>query len=496
MLCGCLEPLVSSAPGNHGGGMGGSYPGRRQDGPFVPTGGNAVAAFDPNTHGNASGPMGQMVAVTVPPGIFPGQSLQVASPDGSGRLVQAVVPAGAVPGSTFMVQFPPNTTVPQPHAIAKPCGMEPPQPIFQQPLAASAGVATAGTELPTATAVPVPPVGKESASPMAYHGNYNDVAVLQPPDTTPPSSSSAPSPPPGEKLIMVEVPPGTFPGTPLHVQVPGENRTIMATVPPGNIKQFHVSYKPSTPQPSNQATQQQPPGEKLIMVQVPPGTSPGTPLHVQVPGENRTIMATVPPGNVKQFHVSYKPLTRSQPSNQAIQQSAGNPAASSPVVPAAPPGQKLILVNVPPGTAPGATLHVQVPGENRVLAANVPHGNVKAFHVAYTPQQQLGGMPTGQPMRQEQQHMPQAGYGDGYGRNAHNSTTGNSNQGGGGIMGSVAPVVAGAAGAALMGAAAYSVFHHGSSGAEQGGENVQYANETDDVMDDDGDDADFDVADY
>ena len=46
--------------------------------------------------------------------------------------------------------------------------------------------------------------------------------------------------------------------------------------------------------------------------------------------------------------------------------------------------KKLILVDVPPGTAPGSILKVQVPGQpGRILRARVPAGNAKKFHVAY-----------------------------------------------------------------------------------------------------------------
>lgn len=49
-----------------------------------------------------------------------------------------------------------------------------------------------------------------------------------------------------EKLLSVRVPPGTPPGTTLHVSVPDEpGRILAAKVPPGNVSKFHVSYVPS-----------------------------------------------------------------------------------------------------------------------------------------------------------------------------------------------------------------------------------------------------------
>jgi hypothetical protein len=49
------------------------------------------------------------------------------------------------------------------------------------------------------------------------------------------------------------------------------------------------------------------------------------------------------------------------------------------------PNQKLILVQVPSELLPGSTIYVEIPGENRTVAAQVPSG-VKSFHVAYIPQ--------------------------------------------------------------------------------------------------------------
>lgn len=51
-----------------------------------------------------------------------------------------------------------------------------------------------------------------------------------------------------------------------------------------------------------------------------------------------------------------------------------------------PPRQKFLLVHVPPGMPPGMILQVEIPGEGRTVAAQVPPG-VQAFHVVYTPQQ-------------------------------------------------------------------------------------------------------------
>jgi hypothetical protein len=57
---------------------------------------------------------------------------------------------------------------------------------------------------------------------------------------------------PREKLLLVRVPPGVSPGSTLHVNIPDEpGRVIAATVPP-NCSEFHVSYQPHNPQQSGQ----------------------------------------------------------------------------------------------------------------------------------------------------------------------------------------------------------------------------------------------------
>ena len=44
----------------------------------------------------------------------------------------------------------------------------------------------------------------------------------------------------------------------------------------------------------------------------------------------------------------------------------------------------LLLVQVPDGSKPGDTIHVQIPNENRIMAVQIPEG-VSEFHVSYEP---------------------------------------------------------------------------------------------------------------
>lgn len=132
------------------------------------------------------------------------------------------------------------------------------------------------------------------------------------------------------------------------------------------------------------------PRQKLLRVQVPEGLRAGSTIHVEIPGEFRTLAAQVPP-NVRYFHVAYTPTVLDEKDFEKVtRQSFPTPRppqqAPSTVIThhSGPPGQKLLLVRVPQGTMPGATLHVSVPDEpGRILAAQVPPGNVREFHVSY-----------------------------------------------------------------------------------------------------------------
>jgi len=225
----------------------------------------------------------------------------------------------------------------------------------------------------------------------------------------------------------------------------------------------------STPQGSNSPPRPQQPQQqqKYLMVNVPPGTSAGSTLHVQVPGENRTLAVTVPPG-VSSFRVAYTASALQQPpqqQQQTTQPSAENSAQSI--------GQKLLLVQVPPGTAPGTTLHVAVPDEpGRILAAQVP-ANVAQFHVAYEPRnlniinnppQQAdsgsGPPPYMNPSFKQQHQSPTPGkmqMANTYNHQDQSNYQKNNNQGGRNSMGDyILPAV----GAAALGTAAFATYEH------------------------------------
>ena len=224
--------------------------------------------------------------------------------------------------------------------------------------------------------------------------------------------------------------------------------------------------------------------QRYLLVNVPPGTPAGTTLHIQVPGENRTLAAEVPRG-VSSFRVAYTPRTTSNQSpppalpqeKQLQRQSSSNGSI----------GQKLLSVQVPSGTRPGSTLHVAVPDEpGRILAAQVPPGNLKQFHVAYIPRTlrettQEGFMPPADPynppypnnqfQQQQQQYQQQNQSDSRFGQQPTATTTNppynpaygsphsqrpQQQQQQGGIADYLLPAV----GAAALGTAAYATYEH------------------------------------
>mmetsp|Transcript_16942 Transcript_16942/g.20685 ORF Transcript_16942/g.20685 Transcript_16942/m.20685 type:complete len:348 (-) Transcript_16942:296-1339(-) len=83
----------------------------------------------------------------------------------------------------------------------------------------------------------------------------------------------------------------------IDMPIASEVKSISPVPIPVPVAPFQESRQDTTPAVGNQ---------KLVLVKVPPGVSPGSAIHVQVPGENRLIAAQVPPG-VTEFHVAYEP---------------------------------------------------------------------------------------------------------------------------------------------------------------------------------------------
>ena len=398
MLCGCLEPLTASpsAQGNNNNSSEevSPFPGNRR---LVKTGGNALVEYDPSKHGSsthssaAGADSGKIqVSATVPAGVSGGQTIHVAAPDG--RVIAATVPSGMQAGSSFIVEFPPTTTI-------NSSGLSATYAAEQSTLASVALPSDTPLEVPSdsyhGVQILAPPPQQQAASPLPV--------PVPPPVASvgPPASSSSSSV--NKPMLLVKVPPNTAPETTLHVKIPNTDRMIAATVPHG-VSEFHVTYDVDAP-PSSSAT----------------STTTSLPS------------ATLYPDN----HMS---LPTPLPVPQHTQTNA--PAPFAPVAPAPTeinnqPQRQLILVKVPPGVGPGTMLHVQVPGKDEMIAAQVPPG-VTEFHVAYTPSAQGS-------ISQQQQ--------------TQNDNTGSRGPAGGdgSDLASLIPMVAGSV---LMGAAGVSMFNH------------------------------------
>ena len=273
--------------------------------------------------------------MTVPAGLQPGQQIQVQSPDG--RTVHANVPPGMTAGQQFMVQmpvravtppisppmqtpayppmqtpaYPPMQTpayapmvLPQDYSTLQP--VSPPQQPFVPALPASADpwATTIPASRTTAAPMSTAPISTAPLAPVMTNAVAIPMGAQFSPMPPPPMQPSA-APANNQKIMKVQVPPGMPAGSTIYVEVPGENRTIAAHIPPG-VTEFHVAYQSGVVN-NNSTNPQAPPGQKLLLVRVPPGTSPGTAMHVSIPDEpGRVISATVPP-NVSEFHVSYVP---------------------------------------------------------------------------------------------------------------------------------------------------------------------------------------------
>ena len=333
--------------------------------------------------------------------------------------------------------------------------------------------------------------GNALSMPQDYRMNTNETVLV----TVPPNRKggdeiivSAPS----GKCIRAIIPQNMRCGDQFQVDIPNDpyNNTI------GNEKQVqtHLTNEPYKHQPS----------QAITPIPLPPPSAP------------EKDAGTVPIAQAVAI-----PEPEPQQSAPPVVD-AFNPAPPQAPVPVVDPSKQLMLVKVPPGCAPGTILHVQIPGENRMVGAQVPP-NVREFHVAYEPQsrsqlqqpqfQQVVGQRVAAPRqshggrdnynrydnntyssvdddRYGYQGYSNNGYSNGYHQNQnqnqnqtqtqqynsnrHNGfsndlrsgqTRTQGNRSGGG-MGILAPILGGAA---MLGAAGYMIGHH-DHGVDYGGD--------------------------
>jgi hypothetical protein len=325
-------------------------------------------------------PYDSLVSVTCPAGVRPGQMLQVNSLDGT-RAVHALVPEGVRPGQTFIVEFPPQKVF---ERVMQAEPVKPP-PSFENSLddwltsEAQVPVATEQRNEEThGTLQPVPAwVAPSSAAPKR-----NEKGEAR----EPPVSPKLPENPVQSFLEQIEdflaptpdVVPAPMPKKSMARTKEGKKGTTRERKRPEVLARKDAVESRRQPSPPQSEAQQ-----KLLLVHIPPGLTAGSFMQVEIPGEHRALMITVPP-NTTSFHVAYTPL-QAPPMTSAISRTSAT--SHTPVTPQpVPANQKLLLVRVPSGTSAGTLMHVSVPDEpGRILAAQVPAGNVTEFHVSYEP---------------------------------------------------------------------------------------------------------------
>jgi len=168
-----------------------------------------------------------LIAVSVPEGLHPGDELLVAIPNGNGSVVLAVVPERALPGHTFLVKLPPASQTPV-AAVGIPLEEE------NTTTESTNNSGTAGT-----TVVVGQDLGAEL---LLQEQTTNDIEQQRPqPEVEMTSNERAnnnTNDRNGER-VLIKVPPGAAPGEKIRVQIrPGQ--TIEATVPEGSPKEFYV----------------------------------------------------------------------------------------------------------------------------------------------------------------------------------------------------------------------------------------------------------------
>lgn len=372
----------------------------------------------------------------VPEGVGAGQTIAVMAPDGS-RLVRATIPPGLKCGDTFLVRLSKaiHPDVLRSHPIQPPAFGG--QPIFANAL--EDWTTPIDQKLPeriTEKAASVENVHViENASnpnskptfvnaldrwltpiPDALHQNNDNNSITEtvqerdaPPATSPKIESqlqdtSLPHLDQKQIPIQDELASSPVPATTNYMsletpQVPIPPNQVLVSSPPApssSPQAPRVSGQPvnahiERAEPRLDATSSPKSTQKLLLVHVPPGMPVGSMMQVEIPGEDRTVSAQIPQG-AQSFHIAYTPRVSVASSPHTSFKAMPPPPLQAPSTlvskqknrAQSPKGHKLLLVRVPPGTEAGTTLHVSVPDEpGRILAAQVPPGNVQEFHVSY-----------------------------------------------------------------------------------------------------------------
>ena len=167
------------------------------------------------------------------------------------------------------------------------------------------------------------------------------------------------------------VPPGVLPGDVIHVISPESGRLVEARVPNGMFPGSSFMVKsPATPIATAARVEQVPSqGEAAEVSRM---SAPTSPLPSSQPAARPFSMA------LDDKHSGAKSHRKRYTAPPQIQTSLYAPARSQG------PGSAMMMVQVPPSAPAGATIHVRIPGEDRVVATKVP-ANCTEFLVSYEP---------------------------------------------------------------------------------------------------------------
>jgi len=239
---------------------------------LLKTGGNALTAVDKNAAMSKD-----MVAVSVPWNVHPGQHIVVCAPDGSGRCVTTTVPEGMTAGHTFMTKFDPQPDKPPIVAVTGVPVEDPTQIQAAKKTDVSAGGANVAGNIELAE--------MEKKLPVVVQGkDVRRTMKLQPDD-----------------LLLTE-----------EASTPATG--------------YDTTEKTTTGEPNNKINGDH---RNLVLVKVPPGAEPGQRIRFALPDTNKTQVETVvPDGNVSNFYVAVPELHHSGDANQASQQNWHNKPAA------------------------------------------------------------------------------------------------------------------------------------------------------------------------
>lgn len=203
---------------------------------LIRTGGNALQAVSRQTTDQQG-----IMAVSVPEGLQPGDSLLARTPDGS-RVVSAIVPKGVLFGHTFLVQIPPKVDEEKAQAPIAVVGVPVDGDLMNMPMQNHYGGRTqvvAGQDIEATELCLV----KETQQPQYQYQQQNHAQVelmptpMPPPAAAPRNNRNTSNDDPN--LVLIKVPAGAGPGEKIRVRVP-DGRTVEATVPPGNLTEFYL----------------------------------------------------------------------------------------------------------------------------------------------------------------------------------------------------------------------------------------------------------------